>query len=179
MTDEDRVQHVSWLLPTLALVATAATVANILEPGAFTAKGPNLQLAVNTAISVVAVIAATLLFGRFRESHSLGDLLLVVAFLLILVANFCLASLPRVIEGAAIDRFSAWGSDLGRFSAYVLLAAAAFCPPRRITFARRAMLITAASSVALLAVIAGAIALLGPSSPPLQVIDNPSGASVG
>jgi len=161
MTTEGRVRHLSWLVPAIALVASAATAIAVMAPAAFASKGPNVQLAVNTAVSVIAIVAGTLLFGRFRESRALGDLLLVVAFLLLLLSNLGFAAVPALIGGDTTGRFADWASEVGRFSAYLTLTAAAFSPPRHFASPRRPALAALAGSLALLAVIGVAVAVLG------------------
>src|SRR5829696_2364789 len=153
------------LMVAVAAVAAALTaLAALVPPAQLAIESAGLQVAIDTAVSVIALLAASLLLGRFRESRELGDLLLVAAFLVLLLANVCFSTVPGLF-GTPVDKFSTWASAGGRLTGSFLLAAAAFGPPRRVADPERAMVTTLAGVVALLAVLGVAVGLLGDSLP--------------
>jgi len=151
---------------TAAVAAAAAllTLIALLPEGDLAVESSGLQVAIDTAVSVIALLAASLLAGRFRETRELGDLLLVAAFLVLLLANLFFSTVPA-LGGDSTDRFSTWSAAGGRLFGSVLLAGAAFCPRRGLRQPGRAPAITLAGAVALLAAIGVAVSLLGDALP--------------
>jgi signal transduction histidine kinase len=140
--------------------ATLTILIGILPAGELAGHSPALHLAIDTAVSVIALVAGWLLLARFRESRTLGDLLLVSAFLLLLGANLCFSSIPALF-GYPHGNFATWASAAGRLSGALALAAAAFWPPRDLASPRRAIVFAGTGCFALLAAIGVAVALLG------------------
>jgi signal transduction histidine kinase len=118
-------------------LAGAVTVAIILLPNLkFAYRSETSHIMLETATAMIAVIAAVLVYGRFKNSGSMSDLLLLVAL--------CFFSLPKFIVpyvGGAIagdsDRFSAWSMLVAGTAAAALFMVAAFLPERRLADPRR------------------------------------------
>lgn len=153
--------------PTPKLVAAVATTGAVLTVSAavapvtgFAGRSPALHVAIDTAVSIIALLACSLLLGRFRENRTLADLLLVTAFLTLSLTNLCFSTMPAVV-GASADQFTTWSSAAGRLFGALALAAAALCPPRCLAAPRRATLYAFGGCAALLGVIGAAVALLG------------------
>jgi signal transduction histidine kinase len=80
---------------------------------------------------MVALIAAYLVWGRFRHSQSASDLLLLAALAFLAITKFIVPlSAGRVVQNT--DRFAAWAALTASVIAGILLAAAAFVPERRL-----------------------------------------------
>jgi signal transduction histidine kinase len=123
-----------------------------------------LHVAIETAASIIGLVAAYLLLGRYRRSASLRDLLLVGAFVLLAATNLCFSSFPAM-SGGPPGRFATWSPVAGRLLGALALAAAAFAPTRRLRAPRRDLLIMLGACAGVLAVIAAGVALLGDRLP--------------
>jgi hypothetical protein len=113
---------------TAAGAALATLLISILPSVDFAYRSHTLHVAIETAASIIGLLAAYLVLGRFRRSASLRDLLLVGAFLLLAATNLCFSSLPA-LSGGPPGRFETWSPVAGRLLGAVALAAAAFAPP--------------------------------------------------
>jgi signal transduction histidine kinase len=151
--------------------AGAVSVAIILIPSLkFAYRSQSSHIMLETATAMIAVIAAVLVWGRFKNSGSMSDLLLLV--------GLCFFSLPKFIVPYIGDAFAA---DTSRFSAWAMLVAsvvgsalftyAAFLPERRLAHPRQEAAVVGLVSVA------GAIAIgaiLAANSTMLQLGLDPS-----
>jgi signal transduction histidine kinase len=149
---------------TAAGAALATLLISVLPWVDFAYSSRPLHVAIETAASIVGLVAAYLLLGRFRRSGSLGDLLLVGAFVLLAATNLCFSTLPS-LSGGAPGRFETWSPVAGRMLGAMALAAAAVAPTRRVRAPGRDLLITLGGCGAALAVIGGGVALLGERLP--------------
>jgi len=166
------------LITTVAVVAALLTLVGLLIPKPeVDVEGPDFQVAIDTAVSVIALLAASLLFGRFRDTQDLDDLLLVAAFLVLLLANLSFSTIPS-LAGVFDEDFPTWASTGGRLAGSLLLAIAAFWPPRRVANAGRAMAIALGGAVGVLAATGIAVGLAGGILPPGVRLD-PSAPGVG
>jgi signal transduction histidine kinase len=128
-------------------LAGAVSVAIILIPNLkFAYQSPSSHIMLETATAMIAVIAAVLVWGRFRNSGSMSDLLLLVALCFFSLPKFIVPYVAGAIAGDT-DRFSAWSMLVASTVAAVLFTFAAFLPDRRLGRPRRE-----AAVVALLAV---------------------------
>jgi len=125
---------------------------------------PQLHVAIETAATLSAALAAYLFLGRFREDWRLGDLLLVAALGVLAASNLFFSVLPT-LGGAHGESFSTWASIAGRLVGAGLFAASAIWPSRRLRRPSRAAALTLVACGAGLAVIALLAAYLGPSLP--------------
>jgi signal transduction histidine kinase len=144
--------------------ALATLVISVLPSVDFAYSSRPLHVAIETAASIIGLLAAYLLLGRFRRSGSLSDLLLVGAFVLLAATNLCFSTLPS-LSGGPPGRFETWSPVAGRLLGALAMAAAAVAPTRRLRAPRRDLLITLGACGAALAVIAGGVALLGERLP--------------
>src|SRR5829696_403329 len=113
------------LMGTAGVLLLALAVIAVVSRFAVSSIGVYVSL--NTAISLVGLLAGYLLYRRYRASADLRDLLLTTGFLLLVVTNFCFVAIPA-IAGVRGGTFTAWASALGRFAAVVSLMAAALLP---------------------------------------------------
>jgi signal transduction histidine kinase len=104
------------------------------------------------AAGIFSGLAAYLIYGRFRESGSLADLLLVAALAIFALTNLFFSAIPSAFgRGMA---FETWAPVATRSLGAVLFAAAPFVPRRCLSEPRKAAL-------TLLAAIAGTLMVIG------------------
>src|SRR5215211_826524 len=146
------------LLSVTVAIGGLATLVTVLPFVSFAHKSPTLHVAIETSVSIIGLLAAYLVLGRFRRSEALDDLLLVGALVLLALTNLCFSALPA-LEGGPSGRFETWSPVIGRVFGAIGVAVAAFSPSKRLHSRRRALAIMlggcAVGLVAIAAVIAG------------------------
>ena len=131
----------------VALVCGVTTVIVALNPHFRFAFGqPGLQSAVETAASLVALLAAFLMFGRLRRRGRLMDLALASALGIVALSNVFFAAVP-ITEVLAASNFVAWSVIISRSLRCMLFGVAAFVPARRIRRIGRAQVAVLACTV--------------------------------
>jgi signal transduction histidine kinase len=150
---------------TAALVGVTATLlVAALGRGRFASFNPSLHVAIETTAGLAGLLAAYLVFFRFRRSAHLDDLLLSCGLALLSVCNLVYGVAP-----AALDRypttFEIWGLASGHLVAALVLAFAAFAPGRRLERPRRAAWFTLGYSVIVLAMLAEAVTIVAGELP--------------
>jgi signal transduction histidine kinase len=159
---------------TAALVSAAATVAVVLVPEVrFAYRAPQLHVALETAAALIGLLAAFLVFGRFRRNGLLGDLVLCYSLGLLACSNLLFAAIPTAVTGGS--HFSTWARLFGQLIGAVIFAAAAFAPQWRLRLtpgrARAALLVVPA----VLAIVAVVVALFRSHLPTGVELTAPSG----
>lgn len=97
----------------------------------FAYSNPSLHVAVETAGALISLLAAQLMYGRFRRSLDRGDLLLTAALVLFTGANLLFSAIPAMANlGPGL--LDMWGSAVAAALAAALLAAGAFAAPRTV-----------------------------------------------
>jgi signal transduction histidine kinase len=164
-----------------ALFTLLVSVTSLIH---FAYRNPALHVAVETAAALISIVAAQLIYGRFRQSYDLGDLLLTGALSVFAVANL-LSTIPE-LTGSERGVFGTWTSVGARLLGAVLLALSAVVPNRSLHHPRRtARRLLAACSVTLgglaliVAVVAGGLPeAIRPDLSPLgrhaRVVGNPT-----
>jgi signal transduction histidine kinase len=115
-----------------AVVSAVVTLATALLPQLhFTYWQPWLHAALETAASLIALLAGFLFFGRLRRARWLNELLLACGLALLALLNLFLLIVPAVAPLAPAE-LVAWAALLCSLLAAVLFALAAFVPPRRL-----------------------------------------------
>jgi hypothetical protein len=113
------------------LVSFAATAAVVLVPTLrFAYRLPEVHVGLETAAALVGLLAAFLVFGRFRRSGQLGDFFLCYSLTVLALSNLFFAALPAVLGGT--DTLGTWARLFAQLLGSALFAAAAFAPMRRI-----------------------------------------------
>ena len=116
----------------VAVGAIAFTVAVITLPFVrFAYRAPALHVALETTNALIALLVGYLVYGRFRQSRRLQDLLLVLALGTVAIANLALTALPSAVTIGSGDEFSRWAALTTRFLGTLLLTAAALAPAHR------------------------------------------------
>ena len=113
-----------------AVLGVAATLI-VLSSSAlrFTYSAPSLHIFLETAAGLIALLAAYLVLGRFRESGRLDDLVLTCGLALLSASNLLFSGLPAALE-VDTGRFPTWAPLVGRLLGAFFLAFAAFSPAR-------------------------------------------------
>jgi signal transduction histidine kinase len=116
-------------------------------------------VSVETAIAVISIVVAHLVFGRFRQRARLDDLVLFYAFAVFAVSNLLLSALPAALGMSYPDGVATWGPTLGILAAASLLLASAHVSARPVnrTFWNR---IDRAAAALVVAATAGALVVL-------------------
>ena len=137
---------------TVGLVASASGLVTLaavtLAPLQFAYRSAASHVIVSTAGSVVALLAAFLIFGRLRRSARLNDLLLTCGLCLLALSSAVLAVLPAFVSGNS-RVFLDWDGRIWRLLGACLLAAAALTPRRRLEQPRLATKLAFAGSLSL------------------------------
>ena len=108
------------------LFTLLVSVTSLVE---FAYREPALHVAVETAAALISLVAAQLLYGRFRQSYERRDLLLTAALGTFAASNLFFSALPAATGGRP-SAFSTWAPVGGQLLGAVLLAAAALAPDR-------------------------------------------------
>jgi signal transduction histidine kinase len=113
----------------IAVVSGAATLAVALLPQLhFAYWQPVLHVALETAASLIALLAGFLVLGRLRRVGRLNELLLTCGLALLALLNLFLLGVPGLLPHALVVGVALVGSSLGA----VLFALAAFVPRSRL-----------------------------------------------
>jgi signal transduction histidine kinase len=145
-----------------AVVATAAgsgavTIAVALFPQLhFAYRGPALHVALETAASLIALLAAFLVFGRLRRRTRLNELMLACALAVLALSNLFFAMVPALAARPS-QALTIWAALAGRSLGALLFAAAAVVPRIQLVRSRPVLEVGAAgvtAAVALIAVLA-------------------------
>ena len=123
-----------------AVVAGGTTAVVALDPNFRFAFGqPELQVALQTAGSLIALLAGFLAFGRLRRRGHLTDLALACALGVITFSNVFFASVPT-LAGLGASSYVAWSATISRSMGCLLFGVAAFVPARQMRRIGRAQL---------------------------------------
>ena len=154
-----------WWLAAVVIAATAFTlIVSVTSLVSFAYRSASLHVAVETAAALISLLAAQLIYGRFRRSLDRRDLLLTAALVLFFGSNLLFSAVPAIVH-AGPGPFATWAPAITGAAAAALLAAGAFLAPRPVRHpaaaARRTLLLCAVG----LGVIGIATALAGDSLP--------------
>jgi signal transduction histidine kinase len=147
----------------VALAVAASTVFTLLVVTSlveFAYRKPALHVAIETAAALISLLAAQLLYGRFRDSLERRHLLLTAALSTFAASNLLFSALPAIVETRP-GAFATWAPVGGQLLGAVLFAAAALAPDRPlrrpVEGARRllALCALALAAVALTVAVAG------------------------
>lgn len=159
-----RARRVAFLAVVVAVAAAGSTaVAAWLPDTRLAERSLTLQAAFETGATLVALLAAHLLGGRFARTRARSDLLLASGLAVLAISNLVFVALPDAL-GLRDGAFAAWSGSLGTVLAAGLLAWGAFAPDAPVAeparWRRRALVL----SLGGLGAIAGVVALLSPAT---------------
>jgi hypothetical protein len=93
-----------WIRGSIAITAGSAALVTVLVSVTslihFAYRNPALHIAVETAAALVSIVAAQLIYGRFRQSYALDDLLLTASLCVFAVASEPSEPGPRWARGS-------------------------------------------------------------------------------
>lgn len=144
--------------------ATATVLVSVLPFVSFAYRSKPLHAAIETAASLIALLAALLVVGRFRRSAAFSDLLLAGALLLLGLTNLLFSGLTA-LSSAHPGTFDTWSPVAGRLLGAAALAVAAFAPARKLRRPSIALDRLLLAVVGTLGLIALAVTLLAPQLP--------------
>jgi signal transduction histidine kinase len=144
--------------------AAATAMVVVVPPLHFAYELPELHVAIETAAALIGLLAAYLVFGRYRRSRNLADFALCYSLGLLAVSNLVFAVLPAIVNSQP-DRFGTWARICGALLGSAILAFAAFARPRRIRLGRGRLAAAMASIPAVLLLVAGVVFALGSRLP--------------
>jgi signal transduction histidine kinase len=120
-----------------AAVCTLVTALGFLPPPAARSyANPSLRVVLETATTLVALLAAYLVFGRYRLSRRTSDFVLVCALELIALRSIFFAAHPAVAP-EELGIFATWAQVAAAVAGAAAFAAGAFAPDSRIRHRRR------------------------------------------
>jgi signal transduction histidine kinase len=152
------------VLATALAAATATALVAVLAGGSFASFKPSLHVAIETTAALAGMLAAYLVFFRFRRSARLDDLLLACGLAILSVCNLVYGAAPAALDRYP-SRFETWALASGHLLAISVLALAAFGPTRRLARPRRVAWFVLGVSVLVLGVLAEALTLLARDLP--------------
>jgi signal transduction histidine kinase len=160
-------------------IGSVVTLVTLLSPAVhFAYQNPPLHVAFETGEALIASIVGLVLFGRYRETHLLRDLLLVYALVLLALTNVVFSVIPTVVLQDRPDITFAWApAGIRLFAAGVLVASAFLVGERRERIRRPALAITAVAALTLQIVGGFVIALRSRLPEPLGDFVLPSESS--
>jgi hypothetical protein len=94
-------------------------------------RSPAAHVAIDTAATIIALLAAFLLLERFRQTALRRDLLLAAALTVMAASSLCLSVVPA-LAGRGSDPAATWAFFTARLLGTVLLVAAAAVRPQRL-----------------------------------------------
>jgi signal transduction histidine kinase len=106
-----------------------------------------LHVAIETAATLVGLMATFLLLGRVQRTHFLDELTLACGFSLLALSNLVFGALPPIL-GVGSNQVAAWGWLITSAAAAILICAASLLPRRSVSLepGRAAVLVVAAST---------------------------------
>jgi signal transduction histidine kinase len=149
----------------VAVFSGAITLAVATVPGLYFAyRRPPVHIALETAASLIALLAAFLVFGRVQRSARLDEVVLASALGLLALTNLLFAAVPAMLENVPEER-SVWAAITGRTLGAILLASSPFLPRRKLMDAKRATRIAVAIVLVALVFTATLVAALSEHLP--------------
>jgi signal transduction histidine kinase len=142
----------------------AVTLVSLLPVTSVAYRSPTLHVAIETAATLIAVLGAVLILGRFLRAGILPDLVLAGSLLLLGLTNLCFAVVPWTADDQ-LGSFDTWTPISGRLLGALGLAAGAMLPLKPVRRPRRAAGQMLGVVLAALLAIGVAGALLAPHLP--------------
>jgi signal transduction histidine kinase len=130
----------------------------------FAYRNAPLHAAVETAAAIISIVAAVLVWGRFRQSLCRRDLLLTGALATFAVTNLLFSAVPAIASGDP-GSFATWAPAGGRLLGAALLAASAVVTDQVLRQPMRAAVRLLGAVLVVLGILAAAVAVGGDELP--------------
>jgi signal transduction histidine kinase len=150
-------------LVAVAVAGAATLVISGVRLVDFGHESASLHIALETAIATISIVAAHLVYGRFRQDHTRSDLFLFYALSAFALTNLLFGALPAAVGTAYPEGFAIWAPLAGAMigASLLLLAAATPSVPVRPEHVRTLDRIAAGAILAACALAAFALAAWG------------------
>jgi signal transduction histidine kinase len=143
----------------------------------FAYRNAALHVAVETTAALVSIVAALLVWGRFRQNLRLRDLLLAASFAAFAVTNLLFSAIPAIASSGS-GHFATWAPAGGRLLGAGLLAASAVVRDRELRQPLRLAARVLGGVAVALGIVAAVVALGGDALPRAVPADlSPAGRS--
>jgi signal transduction histidine kinase len=119
------------VLVTAVISGVATLVVALLPQLHFAYRQPPLHVALETAASLIALLAGFLVFGRLRREGGLNELVLACALAVLALLNLFFLMVPA-LAALVPDDLMVWVTFAGYLLGALLFALAAFVPRRRL-----------------------------------------------
>lgn len=153
--------------PAIALavaVGAAVTLVSLVPLTSVAYRSLTLHVAIETAATLIALLAAALLIGRFFRAPTQSELVLAASLLLLGLTNLCFSVIPWVVDEQP-GSFDTWAPIAGRLLGAAGLAIAPFAGTGPLEDSERAAARTLAAVLGVLLLIGVAGAVLAPHLP--------------
>jgi signal transduction histidine kinase len=170
----ERPTHVrAWVAAGATVGAAVTLLLNATSLVHFAYRSIPLHVAVETTATMASLMAAQLVYGRFRGTLQLRDLVLFASMVMFAGSNLCFSAVPALLS-ANPGNFRSWAPIAGSLAAVALLAIAAFATDRTLRRPDVAVRLTLLACATGLAAIAVTVVLLGEALPQV-VTPRPTG----
>jgi signal transduction histidine kinase len=139
-----------------ASAGLAVTLVSLLPVTSVAYRSHTLHVAIETAVTLIALLAGLLVLGRFRRAPALRDAVIAGGLLMLALTNLCFSVVPWIADQQP-GSFDTWTPIAGRLIGAAGLAVGAWLPATPVRRPRTAVVRT----IVVIAVALAAIALLG------------------
>ena len=147
----------------IAVAALAATaLIAIVDRVRFAYDSVDAHVMIATAVSLIGILAAGLVAGRFLRSRQLQDLALTLALIVLSASNLVGSALPSAF-GELDSNFVAWAPFCGRLLGAVLFAFSVAVPDREVPHPNRAVWLTLFGGLGLTGIVMLIVAIFSSS----------------
>jgi signal transduction histidine kinase len=141
--------------------ALATLLIAVLDSVRLAYDSADVHVAIATAVSLIGLLAAGLVLGRYNRSRELQDLALTAALLILSGTNLFFSAIPSML-GELDTQFAAWAPFAGRVVGALVFALSVAVPDREVRDVRTATFAMLAFCIAVLGAIAAVTAWLAP-----------------
>lgn len=140
------------------------TVVSLLPLASVAYQSSTLHVAIETAATLIALLAAMLLMGRFLRAPMQSELVLAGSLLLLAVTNLCFSVIPWVADDS-LGSFDTWAPIAGRLLGAAGIAVGSLLPAAPVRHPQRALMRMLSVVVVAVFVTGVAAAALAPHLP--------------
>jgi signal transduction histidine kinase len=160
---------------TAGAAALFTLLVNVTSLIPFAYRKPAMHVALETAAALISIVAAQLIYGRFRQRYELRDLVLTASLCVFAAANLLFSTIPELTSSESeifgtwtsseSEVFGTWTSAGARLLGAALIALAATLPDRSLHHPAREVRRLLGACALALAGLALAVALAGDALP--------------
>jgi len=160
---------------TAGAAALFTLLVNVTSVIPFAYRKPAMHVALETAAALISIVAAQLIYGRFRQRYELRDLVLTASLCVFAAANLLFSTIPELTSSESeifgtwtsseSEIFGTWTSAGGRLLGAALIALAATLPDRSLHHPAREVRRLLGACALALAGLALVVALAGDALP--------------